>query len=181
MDVHDLWNETHGFIRSAGLLAGTAAVIALIEGPVVAQTPANLEFKPMTYEIKPFPFDPKAINDLSEKNPVSENNYIRAVKRLNAIGVQLAEPMADRIARRARPRGRSRLQDPRLFVDGQATRQPMGCRSYDDFGRWAAGARPRQVRACLSHGFRRQGHLLVGAYVEAISWAARLEHYRSET
>jgi hypothetical protein len=38
--------ERRGFIGSAGLLAGTAAVIALIEGPVLAQTPANLEFKP---------------------------------------------------------------------------------------------------------------------------------------
>ena len=49
----------------------------------------------MAYETKPFPFDPKAINDRSEKNLVShyENNYIRAVKRLNAIGVQPAEPI----------------------------------------------------------------------------------------
>jgi hypothetical protein len=60
----------------------------------------------------------------------------------------------------ARPRGRFRLGDPRLFADGQTTRQPMGCRSYDDFGRWAAGARSRHVRACLSHGFRCQGRLL---------------------
>jgi hypothetical protein len=49
---------------------------------VLAQTPANLEFKPMTDEIKPLPFDLKAINGLSAKNLVShnENNYIRAVK-----------------------------------------------------------------------------------------------------
>jgi hypothetical protein len=35
----------------------------------------------MTDEIKPLPFDPKAINGLSEKNLVShyENNYIRLV------------------------------------------------------------------------------------------------------
>jgi Fe-Mn family superoxide dismutase len=47
----------------------------------------------MTYEIKPLPFDPKAINGLSEKILVShyENNYIRAIKRLNAIGAELAE------------------------------------------------------------------------------------------
>ena len=38
-------------------------------------------------------FDPKAINGISEKVLVShyENNYVGAVKRLNAIGAQLAE------------------------------------------------------------------------------------------
>ena len=47
----------------------------------------------MTYEIKPLPFDPKAIKGLSEKILVShyENNYGGAVKRLNAIGAQLAD------------------------------------------------------------------------------------------
>jgi hypothetical protein len=148
----------------------------------------------MTDEIKPLPFDLKAINGLSAKNLVShnENNYIRAVKGLNAIGVQLAEldyvkapvfminglkrkqliatnsmicmrpisrvlpvmanhagcwPARSRVTSAvstdggpnsppsARPRGRFRLGDPRLLV----------CRSYDDFGRWAHGARPRHV------------------------------------
>src|SRR4029077_8139132 len=48
---------------------------------------------PMTYDIKPLPFDPKSIKGLSEKILVShyENNYSGAVKRLNAIGTQLAE------------------------------------------------------------------------------------------
>ncbi len=189
----------------------------------------------MTDEIKPLPFDPKAINGLSEKNLVShyENNYIRAVKRLNAIGAQLAEldyakapvfminglkreeliatnsmicmrpisrvlavmashagcwPARSRVTSAvstdggpnsppsARPRGRFRLGDPRLFADGQTTRQPMGCRSYDDFGRWAAGARPRHVRACLSHGFDAKAASYVDAYMEAIRWdnAAKL-------
>jgi Fe-Mn family superoxide dismutase len=47
----------------------------------------------MTDEIKPLPFDPKAINGLSEKNLVShyENNYIRVVKRLNTIGAKPTE------------------------------------------------------------------------------------------
>ena len=47
----------------------------------------------MTYEIKPLPFDPQAIKGLSEKILVShyENNYSGAVKRLNAIGAQLAD------------------------------------------------------------------------------------------
>src|SRR6202162_4502243 len=47
----------------------------------------------MNYKIKPMPFNPKAIKGLSEKILVShyENNYSGAVKRLNAIGAQLAE------------------------------------------------------------------------------------------
>jgi Fe-Mn family superoxide dismutase len=85
--------ERRGFIQSAGLLAGAATAAALIERPALAQTTANAGFKPMTYEIKPLPFDPKAIKGLSEKILVShyENNYGGAVKRLNAIGAQLAE------------------------------------------------------------------------------------------
>ena len=85
--------ERRGFIRSAGLVAGAAATATLIENPALAQTPTNQDFKPMTYEIKSLPFDPKAIKGLSEKILVShyENNYIGAVKRLNAIGAQLAE------------------------------------------------------------------------------------------
>ncbi|MET4484651.1 Fe-Mn family superoxide dismutase [Bradyrhizobium sp. LA7.1] len=47
----------------------------------------------MRYEPKPMPFDPKSISGISEKVLVShyENNYGGAVKRLNAIGAQLAE------------------------------------------------------------------------------------------
>lgn len=47
----------------------------------------------MTYQPKPMPFDPKSITGISEKVLVShyENNYVGAVKRLNAIGTQLAE------------------------------------------------------------------------------------------
>ena len=47
----------------------------------------------MAYQPKPMPFDPKSINGISEKVLVShyENNYVGAVKRLNAIGTQLAE------------------------------------------------------------------------------------------
>jgi Fe-Mn family superoxide dismutase len=47
----------------------------------------------MPYQAKPMPFDPKAITGISEKVLVShyENNYVGAVKRLNAIGTQLAE------------------------------------------------------------------------------------------
>ena len=47
----------------------------------------------MTYEAKPLSLDPKTINGISEKVLVShyENNYVGAVKRLNAIGAQLAD------------------------------------------------------------------------------------------
>src|SRR5919201_4627239 len=47
----------------------------------------------MTYQPKPMPFDPKSITGISEKVIVShyENNYVGAVKRLNAIGERLAE------------------------------------------------------------------------------------------
>ena len=47
----------------------------------------------MTYQARPLSFDPKSISGISEKVLVShyENNYVGAVKRLNAIGTQLAE------------------------------------------------------------------------------------------
>ncbi|MBV8696703.1 MAG: superoxide dismutase, partial [Bradyrhizobium sp.] len=47
----------------------------------------------MPYQPKPMPFDPKSIAGISEKVLVShyENNYVGAVKRLNAIGTQLAD------------------------------------------------------------------------------------------
>jgi len=85
--------ERRDFIRGAGLLAGAAALATLNESPALAQASSNTEFKPMTYATKPLPFDPKAIKGLSEKILVShyENNYSGAVKRLNAIGTQLAE------------------------------------------------------------------------------------------
>jgi superoxide dismutase, Fe-Mn family len=85
--------ERRDFIRSAGLIAGGLAATTLIERSALAQTTYNAGFKPMTYEIKPLPFDPKSIKGLSEKILVShyENNYGGAVKRLNAISAQLAE------------------------------------------------------------------------------------------
>jgi Fe-Mn family superoxide dismutase len=47
----------------------------------------------MPYQAKPMPFDPKSITGISERVLVShyENSYVGAVKRLNAIGTQLAE------------------------------------------------------------------------------------------
>jgi Fe-Mn family superoxide dismutase len=85
--------ERRNFIQSAGLLAGAAAATSLIEQPALAQNAQPTGTRPMTYEAKPLSLDPKAINGISEKVLVShyENNYVGAVKRLNAIGAQLAD------------------------------------------------------------------------------------------
>ena len=74
-------------------MAGAAAAATLIDTRAMAQTQPNQGFEPMTYDAIPIPFDPKAIKGISEKVLVShyENNYVGAVKRLNAIGTQLAE------------------------------------------------------------------------------------------
>jgi Fe-Mn family superoxide dismutase len=81
--------ERRDFIQGAGVLAGVAAAATLIDDRAFAQTGT----KPMTYEAKPLSLDPKAIKGISEKVLVShyENNYVGAVKRLNAIGAQLAD------------------------------------------------------------------------------------------
>ena len=81
--------ERRDFIQGVGVLASAAAAATLIEQPAFAQTGA----KPMTYEPKPLSLDPKSIKGISEKVLVShyENNYVGAVKRLNAIGAQLAD------------------------------------------------------------------------------------------
>ena len=73
----------------------------------------------MTYAIKPLSCDPKKLNGLSEKLIVShwENNYGGAVRRLNAIGTQLAEldfakaPVFDQRAQ-ARRAHRDEFDDP---------------------------------------------------------------------
>jgi Fe-Mn family superoxide dismutase len=81
--------ERRDFIQGMGLVSGAAAAASLIDQPAFAQTGA----KPMTYDAKPLSLDPKSIKGISEKVLVShyENNYVGAVKRLNAIGAQLAE------------------------------------------------------------------------------------------
>jgi Fe-Mn family superoxide dismutase len=85
--------QRRDFIQGAGLLAGVAAATALTEQPGFAQAAAHAGAKPMSYEAKPLSLDPKTIKGISEKVLVShyENNYVGAVKRLNAIGGQLAE------------------------------------------------------------------------------------------
>ncbi|WJR77634.1 Fe-Mn family superoxide dismutase [Bradyrhizobium sp. NP1] len=83
-------SERRDFIKGVGLAATAVTVAgssALAQGnqPTASKAPA--------YQAKPLPFDPKAISGMSEKVLVShyENNYVGAVKRLNAIGTQLAE------------------------------------------------------------------------------------------
>jgi Fe-Mn family superoxide dismutase len=85
--------ERRDFMRGGAILAGAAVSVTLSERTALAQTTSDAGAKPMIYDIKPMPFDPKAIKGLSEKILVShyENNYSGAVKRLNAITAQLAE------------------------------------------------------------------------------------------
>ena len=84
--------ERRDFIRGAAVVAGATAAAALSEPAAFAQT-SSQGTKPMSYDVKPIPFDPKHVNGLSEKLLTShyENNYTGAVKRLNAITAQLAE------------------------------------------------------------------------------------------
>ena len=82
--------ERRVFVQAGVALAAGAAVAA----PAVAQTtaPAGTAPKPMTFDVKPMPFDPTKIKGLSEKILTSHyaNNYTGAVKRLNQITEQLA-------------------------------------------------------------------------------------------
>jgi superoxide dismutase, Fe-Mn family len=81
------------FLRGAGLVAGAALAATFSQVSALAQATSNAGPKPMSYDIKPLPFDPKSIKGLSEKLLIShcENNYSGAVKRLNALSAQLAE------------------------------------------------------------------------------------------
>ena len=84
-------NERRDFIRGVGAAAASTAILAGTQA--LAQANPQTGAKPMAYQPKPMSFDPKAITGISEKVLVShyENNYVGAVKRLNAIGTQLAE------------------------------------------------------------------------------------------
>ena len=88
--------ERRDFIRSAGFVAGATAAATLAERSAFAQSSQQASptgVRPVNYQAKPLSLDPKSINGMSEKVLVShyENNYVGAVKRLNAIGAQLAE------------------------------------------------------------------------------------------
>jgi superoxide dismutase, Fe-Mn family len=75
-------------IQAAGIVAASALTMPATH----AQTAQQPGAKPMPYQPKPLSIDPKSISGISEKVIVShyENNYVGAVKRLNAIGEQLA-------------------------------------------------------------------------------------------
>jgi Fe-Mn family superoxide dismutase len=85
--------ERRSFIQGAGLVAAAASAATLAASSAFAQNNPSGGAKPMSYQAKPMSFDPKSIKGISEKVLVShyENNYVGAVKRLNAIGTQLAE------------------------------------------------------------------------------------------
>jgi len=83
--------ERRDFIRGVGVAAASTAMLA--GTPALGQANQQTGAKPMAYQPKTMSFDPKSITGISEKVLVShyENNYVGAVKRLNAIGTQLAE------------------------------------------------------------------------------------------
>ena len=83
--------ERRNFLKGVSAAAASTAVLAGTQA--LAQGNPQAAAKAMPYQAKPMPFDPKAITGISEKVLVShyENNYVGAVKRLNAIGTQLAE------------------------------------------------------------------------------------------
>ncbi len=85
--------ERRDFLQRAGLLAGAAAAANLTAQPALAEGASQTGAKAMTYTPKPLSIDPKSINGISERVLMShyENNYVGAVKRLNAIGMQLAD------------------------------------------------------------------------------------------
>jgi superoxide dismutase, Fe-Mn family len=85
--------ERRDFLQRTGLLMGAVAAATVTDQASFAQGAPQGGAKPMSYQPKPLSLDPKSINGISEKVLVShyENNYVGAVKRLNAIGMQLAE------------------------------------------------------------------------------------------
>src|ERR1700719_1902201 len=85
--------ERRTFIQGAGLVAAAASTAALAASPAFAQSNQPSGARTMPYQAKPLSLDPKSIKGISEKVLVShyENNYVGAVKRLNAIGAQLAD------------------------------------------------------------------------------------------
>jgi Fe-Mn family superoxide dismutase len=85
--------ERRSFIQGAGLVAAAASTAAFAGTPSFAQSNRQTGGQTMPYQAKPLSLDPKSISGISEKVLAShyENNYVGAVKRLNAIGAQLAE------------------------------------------------------------------------------------------
>jgi Fe-Mn family superoxide dismutase len=80
-------------VQTGAVLAAGAA-LAAAAAPAAAQTGGTAPAgpKPMTFDVKPMPFDSTKIKGLSEKILTSHyaNNYTGAVKQLNQITEQLA-------------------------------------------------------------------------------------------
>jgi superoxide dismutase, Fe-Mn family len=78
--------------RTALAATLTAGAVLLAQGDATAQQPASGAAR-MSYEVKPLPFDPKAIPGLSEKILAShhDNNYAGAVNRLGQIEAEVAK------------------------------------------------------------------------------------------
>jgi Fe-Mn family superoxide dismutase len=78
--------------RTALAVTLTAGAVFAAQGSATAQQAAS-GVTPMKYEVRPLPFDPKAIPGLSEKILVShhDNNYAGAVNRLSAIEAEVAK------------------------------------------------------------------------------------------
>ena len=76
------------FLNAGSIAVATTTVAPMLISGALAQQGAGEK----TYAPAPLPFDPKAVNGLSEKLLSShyDNNYMGAVKRLNAIDGQLA-------------------------------------------------------------------------------------------
>src|SRR4030088_1146848 len=85
--------ERRSFIQGAGLVAAAASTTTFAASAALAQSNQPSKARTMPYQAKPLSLDPKSITGISERVLVShyENNYVGAVKRLNAIDAQLAE------------------------------------------------------------------------------------------
>ena len=79
-------------LLSAGAALGAGAAMAASAAPAMAQGGAALAISAYAPQPVPLPFDPKTIPGLSEKLLTShhDNNYVGAVKRIAAIGSQIA-------------------------------------------------------------------------------------------
>jgi Fe-Mn family superoxide dismutase len=73
------------------VVAGVTVASGLLGNSALAQSSPPIGGKAMAYDVKPLSIDPKSIKGISEKVLVShyENNYVGAVRRLNAIQEQL--------------------------------------------------------------------------------------------
>ena len=80
------------FMRTSAIIAGAVAAGAAVPDASRAETSLPAQAAPAAYEVQPLPFDPAKVQGLSEKLLTShhDNNYAGAVKRLNAILIQLA-------------------------------------------------------------------------------------------